>query len=386
MLRLLFYIILIATLSIPMYAQSVSDSFYAGINYTPGKIIIHSPKLYLPAPPYSDVVTLTLQKKTGNNQLWKTNFNKPTINYSLSFLRSSDSRIGNTIAFTGNWGVRVAQYNKWELQFATGTGVAYATKKWNNVPITDTINNFLGTHINMAAYVGLHNYVYINNYSHIQAAVSFSHASNGAVRKPNLGLNHLGLQVGYFYKIKNSTFLYYPQQNIAYKNKEIDIMPKQKKLGIDVRISATATEYGNGNGAIVPVYVGAIMGTYTYKQKHKLLLGVDAEYNYKTILFIRNTRQVYSTFLQDATYYSLFVGNAFLLGRFSVPIQVGYYLNSPYLKPNNYYQKFGLLYYLPKFKKLNSNTNYGKGFYTGVLLKSNNFNADIVEFCLGKSF
>jgi Lipid A 3-O-deacylase (PagL) len=282
-----------------------------------------------------------------------------------------------TIAFD------IIQQKKINIDVRFGGGLAYATKYWRRIPYTDSINNYLGSAINLYAAINFSGHYTINQYWQIDAGFGLNHVSNAGIRKPNFGINLLGATMGVSYTIRGTSSNTILAIDTAHLRTTLlkNVSISTHRFGVDARLGASMAEYGIGDGPLLPIYTGALFGTYTYKEKHKFLLGFDYEFNGKTLTFIRTTRQATTNEILDASYICAVVGNEFLFGNFSIPVQVGAYLNSAYLQSTKTYNKFGVFYY-PYLH----NHQYGRGMYVGTLLKTNNFNADFLELNIGYCF
>jgi Lipid A 3-O-deacylase (PagL) len=344
-----------------------------GVSYTAGKIIKHTQKLSLDPPNFSNALEINITTKPRKNYLWRSNFGQPTTGYAFSFINSIDARIGQVYSVMPTIAFRIEHTKKMNCSIRIGSGLAYATRYWQRIPLADTINNYLGSRFNLYASIGVQAHYKIASNWQAVAAATLSHTSNAGIRKPNFGINLVGATIGLQYQLCDEKNL---QKKLA-----SPINFSKNKLGFNMRLGGSMAEAGLGDGPLMPIYTAAFFASYTYHQKHKLLLGIDYEYNGKTEFFIRTTRQAYTSMYKDAGYLAAVVGNEFLLGRFSIPVQIGYYLNAKYLKVANTYNKFGLLYY-PTFKK----NRYGNGLYVGTILKTNAFTADYLECCIGTNF
>jgi Lipid A 3-O-deacylase (PagL) len=354
-----------------------------GIAYTAGRIIKHTKKLTYNPPNYADNIEINYTKKRTGNERWIKNYHQPTTGFTFSILDYKDKNLGKAFSIMPTIAFSLFQKKQFILDARLGGGVAYATKYWHRQPYADSINNYLGSAINLYASVNCIGHYTINHYWQAEAGIALNHISNAGIRKPNFGINLIGAYVGVCYAIgnaKNSMNRNMDTANKLLQNIRNVSLPS-RKIGVDIRLGATMAEYGTGDGPLLPIYTGAIFGTYIYKQKHKFLFGIDYELNGKTLTFIRTTKQATNNEILDASYICAVVGNEFLFGNFSIPVQVGVYVNSAYLQSTKTYNKFGLFYYPYLHKK-----QYGRGMYLGTLLKTNAFNADFLEMNIGYSF
>jgi hypothetical protein len=352
--------------------QLIAQSSYQwGVQFHAGKILKHTPKLFTNPPIHSGLLTITFLKKTNGWKLWQQNFARPVVGYQLVWQPRSNTKVfGHWIAAAPS--IQFGLGKKQNSHFLASVGFGYASKRWQRIPYEDSINNYLGTHINFFVQLGYQKKIWQNNKLACQAGVAFNHISNGGIRKPNFGINQASLFVAFQQK-KQEMANQQSTQKVDFAKKEF-----KNKWGAAVKIGASFAEYGPADGPLLPIGVLAVQANYTLQKKHKLMAGVEAEMNGKTDFFVRYSRQQSTSIWKDASYYSAFVGNEFLLGKLSIYTQAGMYLNNPFLKSTDWYSKFGLLYY--PFQKAEQ---YGKGFYTGLLLKANGLTADYPELCVG---
>jgi Lipid A 3-O-deacylase (PagL) len=345
-----------------------------GLAFTYGKILKHTSKLTYNPPPNSNNIEFNYTHQTNGSKAWHYWYNKPIVGINVTVNNYCDSVIGYSITAMPHLQLKLFGKPKLYGYVRMGTGPAYASKHWQHIPITDTINNYLGTTINMYANVQLGLQWQATKYWQFKLGYALSHVSNGAIRKPNLGINLFGTYFAANYCVYN--------KNTKAVNTWLLKKPNRKyKWGADARLALSAQEYGTGDGPLLPVYYVGIFATNTLWGKHKLIAGFDYEYNKKTAFFVRHTHQQNNNTYLNAGSISAVIGNEFLLGHFSIPVQIGYYLNTPYLKSNAYYQRFGVFYY-----PYQSPNNFFKKLYIGTTLKSNATTADYIDGVLGFSF
>lgn len=373
MINLKHFILLLLILFVTPDASCQYTNFQLETAYTFGKIIKHTTKLYHNPSNFSSNFELSLTKKRNGNSIWENKYGQPTTGFTFTYINSNDKIIGYIYSFMPTIAFDILKHKKIFIESRIGSGAAFATKHWQKNPLSDTINNYLGSHFNLYASVSfLVKYQYSKDLQ-FKSGITLSHTSNAGIIKPNYGINLLGGYVGINYQIKNIAPLKIDSNQGA--------IIYHQKIGADIRVGGSMAEAGFGDGPLMPIYTFALLGNYTLNRKHKLLFGIDYEYSGKTELFIRNTRQISNSLIKDAGYLSAVFGNEFLFGNFTIPIQIGVYLNAPYLKSTTHYKKMGLFYYPRLHKNI-----YGKGIYCGTMLKVNSFNADYLELCIGKSF
>ncbi len=112
-----------------------------------------------------------------------------------------NSILGNAITIYGTFSRPVWRSRHWELAYYLGTGIGYFNKVYNK---TDQIDNeFLGAHLNIYFTAGLAATWKVNSTWALQGGIDFSHHSNGALYRPNKGVNYLGPFIGAMYSIED---------------------------------------------------------------------------------------------------------------------------------------------------------------------------------------
>jgi hypothetical protein len=343
-----------------------------GLSTLQGKILKHSKKINYNPPAYSSNFELQYLKKTSGNQYWHHAFGMPTVGLIALVNNYNDSIIGATYVLAPTIQFSLWNNERLNIHVRTAAGPAIATKYWQRQTLADTIANYLGSRLNMYGLLQFGTEYQISRKLSMVGGVALNHVSNGAMLKPNLGINLVGAHVALRYHLN-------PSVQETYTTFETDV--PENKFGIDVRISGSGNEYGNGNGPMLPVYYGGIFATYTFRGKHKFIVGFDHEYSRKTETFIRATGQQYNSLFWSSSMLAIVAGDELQLGKFSIPMQFGIYLNDTRYSYRNYYQRFGV-YYRPWFYS----ENWLKGFYTGPTLKSANTVAEYIDWQIGYQY
>jgi hypothetical protein len=359
-------IIFISLFAIKNFAQR---QYFASLQLHHGQIAKHTKKLYFSPPSNSQQIDALFLIENKDNETWRNNYGHPIFLIKANCLFSNEKKLGNI--YSAGLGL---QFNNWEYKnifwkTQLSAGIAYASKHWQQYPYSDSLNNYLGSALNIA--IGIHQTFdwQLANANKISFSAGLDHTSNAGIIKPNFGVNYLSLGIGYAAALKN--------KKAIEKNKSLSNI--KNYWGAGIRIGTSRAENGKGNGPLLPIYVTSISANYTIQNKHKLYFGLDAEYNGKEDFFLHVSGNTTNSF-GEAFFYSAFVGNEFLFGKFSLPLQLGVYLgSSSSLAVTN--SKFGLLYYPQK-----AQNKYTKKTCFGFLVKVNAFTADYLEACAGYQF
>lgn len=372
--RLFFRLIICLFFSEKLCAQPFEKGAGIGIevNALAGKVFKHTQKFKAPIPDITTGIEANLVWKTQGNEAWQQRRNYPTVGIGLSFINYGiDSIYGKAIGVYPNVELPLIRGKKLEWTCRMGFGFSYATKRYETAPSWDTINNAVGSHVNNFTLFNTTIRYKINKHWDVQAGFAFYHISNASLRLPNLGINTASAVVG---------FRYFPVSNEP-KKIHRDLKSLKNRLLLQARVGISAIEYGTNDGPLYPIYIGSLYASKRYAGKNKIFGGVDISYHNHIYSFQVNNEINPGNEKANSWKSSAFLGNEFLVGRFGIMMQVGYYLKQAMLKLDPYYFKLGTNIYI-----IQQEEGLVKELAYAVLLKSHQFQAEFVEMGLGFGF
>lgn len=346
--------------------EGIEATFFAG------KVLKHSPKFNLPIPDLSTGVDINMVWKTKGNKDWHQRRNYPTVGLAFAYTSYGiDSAYGKCFALYPNITIPIINKGKFSWVVRIGDGIAFVTRKFGRIPIQDTINGAIGSTINDYASFYTHFRYAVNKHWDVQAGLNFSHISDASFRKPNLGINMYGWNVGIRYFPVSST----PK---LIHNK----LPKlSNRWLMQLRTTLSFNSMEAPNGPLYPVYNGTAFVSKRWLSKNKVFAGVDytwypGVYAFQRAYDINAGRETANSYKT-----SYFIGNEFLIGRVGVVIQVGKYVQTSYINPAGVYEKLGGNLYLIQREK-----GALKELCLTGLLKTHGSVAELTEFGLGVGF
>lgn len=361
----------------PGYGQDQPENrqwagFGVEVNPFVGKVIKHSQKFHLPVPDLSTGVDINFNYQTYGRKAWEQRRGYPLVGVGITYTNYGiDSVYGRCIALYPNITLPIIRTKKLEWTVRIGNGIAYVTKKYGRVPITDTLNNAIGSHINDFASFNTDIRYRINEHWDVQAGMNFTHISDASYHQPNLGINLYGYHAG---------VRYFP---VTSKPRQIHKKwpPLKNRWLMQARASFAYNQIEAPQGPVYPVYMGALFASKRWWSKNKMFVGVDASYHAAIYAFQRNYEINEGREAYNSVKGAVFVGNEFLLGRLGIVLQVGWYVKQAELKQDKYYQKIGGNYYILQKEK----GPIKELFFTG-LLKTHKSVAELAEFGVGVGF
>lgn len=341
-------------------------------NAIAGKVYRHEKKFTLPIPALTTGFDLNLLRHTYGKKKWHQRRNYPTLGIGITYLNYGiDSIYGRCFGLYPNITIPLITGKKLEWTLRVGDGIGYVTKTYSRVNPVDTINVAIGAHINDFAMFMSNLSYHINPHWNIQLGAHMTHISNASFRKPNLGINMWGANIGISYYPVTSRPAHIVRQQAPLKNRWLI----QARLGYSQVSSYTA------GGPLYPVYIATGYVSRRWLGKNKLFGGLDYSYHENVYAHLVNNRLATGQENVNSYKSAVFAGNEFLFGRVGIVLQAGVYVKQAYLKLDPFYQKIGGNYYLVQ-------KEHGpvKELFLSVFLKAHKSVAEFGEIGLGIGF
>lgn len=277
-----------------------------------------------------------------------------------------------TVGFLGDYYGAIAKINislasvgKTELLLNPGFGFGYATETY----YTDN-NPLVGSHINFTAQIGLKIATPLTSSTRLWAGVDLYHYSNAAFKLPNYGVNSINASFGVDQDISTPATQGSKTPYQHYKKHTFE-------FGVNIGHRGIVQDGGGLSGAgyadrrayqkTAPnnLYKSGLYAGYNYRLNPVLSLraGIDAVYYFTTLDTISDVKHYYATYQELGSSYDRFrvgasLGAELWLGRFSLPVNYGYYLhyhyfvptqNTKYSTPDTYWTFGARYYFTPAF-------------------------------------
>jgi hypothetical protein len=301
---------------------------------------------------------VTFSKQLSNAEKWDKWYRYPNVGGGLYLANlGNPDYLGSAYAVYGfidvpiSWHTSTIRYS-----YSIATGVAYLTKHFD---IKDNYYNIaIGSSLNAFVDFGLmahHTFQHVD----IAGGLCYTHYSNGAWSKPNLGLNIPTVKLNISILTKPYTLCLKKVDTLLHKNMEWSVM-----LAGGIRQNTIPGS---------PHYFASTLAFVMEKQvsiRRKIGLGLDVFYDPSI-----PPRMAENPEMTPASPYvrmGLRFSHDLIFSKVSITMQAGSYFYDPKLPDGYIYSRFGLRY------KINS------WLQANLLLKTHFFKADIIEF--GVSF
>ena len=334
-----FICIFILLMQVPSFAQNSSkNNFVLLADAHFGYIISHRGSIVHLIKGQIGGGELTYVFRTCGKRPWQVVHGFPEFGISYMHLYlANPSEIGNLDALYPYMNLRLnKQKRNFKMYLRLGLGVANMSKPFD--PETNHKNNAIGSHLNGFVNIRFSSSYMLSPSWRLDSGIGLTHASNGAIKTPNLGLNMATVNLGIGYVFGN-------------KNMEMckdSVMPKLTKrwhpsvLGV---FGFKELEHPLGNKYMA--YNLSANLYYSASYKTKFGTGVEFVYSNATRKDLEHD-SISTEKIKDVLKIGVKAGYAFHVDRISIPIDFGYYVYQNDNLKEKFFHRIGVRYMLTK--------------------------------------
>jgi hypothetical protein len=356
--RLVTLLFLFLYLPLGLFAQQ-KPPVLIGVYSQHAALVKHSPKMEHLIGSYPKGLEVNLQFQTTGKQPWHREYQYPRIGVSMIWFEYGNPIIGQSLAISPYISKSFYRSEKREFNFRLGTGLAYFTNRFSlednpqNIVISSSVNAVMQTRFEYD-----HK---ITDHLSFMAALGLNHYSNGATRKPNLGVNLPTLSLGLTY---HSQPRFMPVQS--------EEVPFEKGVFVDASTTMGIKHLTPIDPDRYLVNSVSLAVGYQANRKSNLVAGVEGFYDRSLHIAQQGDPSLPSGGpMPDVRRVGVFGGHELVFGKLSFQTHLGFYTYRPYKYHKFYYQRLGLKYFL-------TNT-----MFAALDLKAHAGSADVIECRLG---
>ncbi|MBE9466818.1 MAG: acyloxyacyl hydrolase [Bacteroidetes bacterium] len=351
-----------------VYSQS-KNVFFEDINfefnYHNGFLYAHHPSIAYLTQSYINGFDIKIGKSTNGDHLWEQLYRYPEIGIGFYNSNLGNSEVlGNVNAIYSYINLPIIKNNKIRFDYNFAFGISYLQKCFNT---SDNYNNLaIGSKVNVYLNFGFDFKLKLLKQLYLITGLEYTHFSNGAVKKPNLGLNLITCQTGlqYFLNDNDKELIHNKIPNFEKRNE------------YSVILSGGIKQIAPPGGKTYPVS-SASFNAYRYLNlKHKIGLGIDIFYDSSIDMFLKmnnnGTLNDIENKKNDLYSTGIHLSHDLVFNKLSLTTQLGYYLYSTI--DRDFYSRLGFKY------------KFSEHFFANLTLKTHWGRADFIEFGLGYFF
>jgi hypothetical protein len=303
--------------------------------FSQGFILVHRISIGHLVKGYPAIYEVNVSKPTLGNKLWHRENNHPDIGVTFQYMDyRNPAQLG--YAYTAAPYIEVP-FNRivraTRLVMRLSWGVTYISKSFDIQ--TNHKNIAIGSPWNCFAQFRWFWQLPLNRYLRFEPGITFSHASNGRARNPNLGLNVVTLTGALNMVIPSKS-----KAQVTVVDSSTRVLSRNELLFV----AATGMNERRVNSANLRSSLVSLAYQRNVRNTHKFSLGVDVFLDENYTLDYEVTHGKLPTGL-DRTRMAARIGYSYNVGRVSLPIEAGYYFLQKTYPDGFIVSRVGLRYY-----------------------------------------
>jgi hypothetical protein len=328
--------------------------------YHQGLVIPHHANMVYYLDDFSRGVELTYGIWRFDQEGWQRNYNYPEVGIGLFYNSYGNPDIyGKGMALYPYLHFPIIQSAFFTLKNKVAFGVGYTNKPFHYED--NPKNHVFGARLN--AYVGLGLYAgfRIQNHWSVYASGGFNHMSNGAIRKPNNGINTITVGLG--------TRYHFSPDRLPKMSK--GRIPRQNGRDIQVFINYGRSQANDFDFNIYQS--GSVSINHLWYHSVKSAWSVGADFIYFGAAPYAYDHPDLDEYVPhwNRTFAGLFAGHHWIMGNTSLFLQLGTYVYS-YLKPPQ-----------PVYPRLGIRQDITRNLMVNFSVKASFFRSEFMEFGIG---
>jgi hypothetical protein len=341
LLTYLFFIFVFVSQALAQSITNTSSIWFIKPVVNNGFILVHRSNISHLVKGNPTIYELNIGKSSSGNKLWQIENNLPDIGISLQCIDFKNPlQLGYALTASPYIEIPLNKTPKiLRPSIRLCWGLTYITKSYDSIENKENIA--IGSHFNSFVQFRCFWRFKLSNLLRIEPGITFTHASNGKAKNPNLGLNVASLNLGLNYSIQSKA-----NQSIP----KIDSSTKAKSKNEVIFFTAIGFNQKQIASPILKTFVYSFAYQRNLRNSHKYVLGIDVFYDQNYLIDYEN---VFKNKAQgiDQLRMSVKLGYSYNVGRLSFPFELGYYFfqktNPDELIVNRlgvrYYSKTGLI-------------------------------------------
>jgi len=344
LIKLLTYLFFIFVFVSQALAQSITNTspiWFIKPVVNNGIILVHRSNISHLVKGNPTIYELNIGKSSSGNKLWQIENNLPDIGISLQCIDFKNPlQLGYALTASPYIEIPLNKTPKiLRPSIRLCWGLTYITKSYDSNENKENIA--IGSHFNSFVQFRCFWRFKLSNLLRIEPGITFTHASNGKAKNPNLGINVASLNLGLNYAIQSKANQSIPKIDSSTKTKSKNELIFFTAIGFNQKQIASPS---------LKTFVYSFAYQRNLRNSHKYVLGIDVFYDQNYLIDYEN---VFKNKAQgiDQLRMSIKLGYSYNVGRFSFPFELGYYFfqktNPDELIVNRlgvrYYSKTGLI-------------------------------------------
>jgi hypothetical protein len=319
--------------------------------------------------------SLKFSTQTTGDKLWQQLYKYPNWGFGVSVIDFyNPEEIGVPVAVYGFFNAPFKRWNKLTFNYEIEFGATFNWKSFN--PVTNKYNIATGAGESFMIDAGLNLEYNLTDRIEFVSGFNITHFSNGALKKPNFGVNTVAPKIGLKYNFYNHPIFrkqevptYSPKnewlvsafggaKNVIFDSVNVDIMEKYE--GVYFPVFGVSTGYNRQISYMSKIGLG-------------MTISYDGSVNAQ-IAIEENDLEMVNGPLRDKIQFSIYPSYELVVNKVSLILQPAFYLYRKKIKNQSpvFHQRIGLKY------------NISDNLFVGITLRDYAFHvSDFIEWNLG---
>ena len=342
-------------------AQQAAQPWVLGAYAQGGFIIAHSPLMQHLAVSHPTGFELNVQKQTTGKKAWHQLYQFPKIGYSLVYFSFQNPKLGRSFAASTYINKTLWRTRKSELNYRLGLGVAYLTEGYDQE--TNHKNSIASSSLNATLQTRFEYDYRVSPHYSLLLGLGLNHYSNGATKKPNLGMNIPTLSFGVnFHTVP------------AFTTEPKTLPDFDSKLVYTLSTTAGWRQIGPLDTKKYLVQSLSFAAAKPLNRKSNLVFGLEGFFDRSLKAQQKTDTTLTGKAFPDTKKLGVFLGHELWFGDLALETQLGFYAYRPYKNGTPYYEGLGLKYH------------FTPQVFGALDLKIHGFAADVLEYRVGYRF
>lgn len=322
--------------------------------------------------------SVQIAKQTTGEKLWEQLYGFPRYGfgiYTAQFINSTE--LGQPVAVYGMFNLLLKQWTNLSLNLDFGAGYSFNWKSFDE----NKYNIAMGARESAYVDAGPSLEYTFENGVLLDFGASVTHFSNGAMKKPNFGINTVAPKISLGYNLSGRRKNYNYQEIPEFQKKSEFLASFFTGWENEIFKSTDADSVTKYYGATYPVF--GLSATFNRQISYKSKIGIGFMVDYfgaaNPVISMQNGifEHKYASF-KEGFQLSIFPSYELVINKFSIVLQEGFYIyraKYSFLRTPSVYQRLGFKYDLLK------------DFTLGANIRMYNYNTShFIEWTLGYRF
>lgn len=344
-----------------VFSQKFTDNLQIETKGQYGFILPHHSFFYYFTEHHPYAFNIEVSKRLTGKKEWQQLYRYPIFGYGIYYCELGNKQyFGQVGAAYGFINIPIITKPKFSFNYNIAGGFSYLTKSFD---VYDNYYNLaIGSPGNVYVNLAFDTKFKLSEHFIFETGIGITHYSNGAVAKPNTGINVVTAQSGIIYNFNTTNYT------------KTEIQSHVPYFEYSVIYGAGIRENSPPVGKKWFASSFSINAERAFWRKRKFGIGFDVFYDNSIYSELESSDSLADNSKMDNFRNGIHFSHDLIIGKTSITMQTGTYIIAKYRREGNIYSRFGIKH------KINEH------WFANLSLKTHFAKADYIEWGLGYCF